>query len=106
MVDEDRQETAKKPRSPLLDENGKFVKGNPGGPGRPKGSRDALEYDFVNALQAEFNKRGAAAVAKLDAKALCDIVTKVLPKESRIDVADTFTDLLARAADVVSKRRG
>jgi len=105
MVDEDLkiQEQSREGR----DEKGRFIPGVSGNPaGKPRGSRHALEEDFVATLQNEFRKRGAVAVAELESKELCDIVTKVLPKESRIDLGDTFTDLLARAADVVSKRRG
>jgi hypothetical protein len=104
MVDDDRKQSDDNPN--FRDKSGRFMPGNPGSPGRPKGSRHALEEDFVATLQNEFRKRGALAIAQLESKELCDIVTKVLPKESRIDLGDTFTDLLARAADVVSKRRG
>lgn len=81
------------------DETGKFKPGNPGG-GRPKGSRHVLEEDFIAALQREFNRRGETAVEELDSKALCEMVTKVLPKESRVDVGETLADLVRRAADV------
>ena len=106
MTEEVRQETTAKPRSPLHDENGKFVKGNPGGPGRPRGMRDQLEYDFINAVQKEFALRGLAALSQLEAKELCDVAVKCLPKESRVDLGDTFSDLLRRADELVSQRGG
>ena len=84
----------------IRDERGRFLPGNPGSPGRPKGSRHVLEEDFIAALQREFNRRGSAAVEDLDSKALCEMVTKVLPKESRVDVGETIADLVRRAADV------
>ena len=89
----------------VRDERGRFLPGNPGSPGRPKGSRHALEEDFIATLQAEFRKRGEQAVTELESKELCDIVTKVLPKESRVELGETFSDLLRRADELLAQRR-
>lgn len=89
------------------DEKGRFIPGVSGNPkGKPKGSRHALEEDFVATLQDEFRKRGAVAVAALESKELCDIVAKVLPKESRMELGENFADLLARANELLANRRG
>lgn len=39
-----------------------FKPGNPGGPGRPKGSRNKLSESFLEALHADFQANGAAAI--------------------------------------------
>ncbi len=39
-----------------------FQPGNPGGPGRPKGSRNKLTESFLDALHSDFQAHGAAAI--------------------------------------------
>ena len=39
---------------PVIDEKGRFLKGTIGGPGRPKGSRNKLGEEFIQALYADF----------------------------------------------------
>lgn len=39
-----------------------FLPGNPGGPGRPKGSRNRLTEAFLDTLHADFQEHGAAAI--------------------------------------------
>lgn len=39
-----------------------FERGNPGGPGRPKGSRNKLSETFLEALHLDFQAHGAAAI--------------------------------------------
>lgn len=102
MADESRQDSDENPN--CRDSKGRFAPGNPGGPGRPKGLRDALEYDFINAVQREFAKRGVIALAALAPKEFCDVAVRCLPKESRMEVGEHFADLLMRAADVLAKR--
>ena len=102
MSDESRKQSDDNPN--FRDQRGRFLPGNPGSPGRPKGSRHALEEDFVATLQDEFRKRGAVAVAALESKELCDIVAKVLPKEARMELGENFADLLRQASDVLANR--
>lgn len=40
----------------------KFKLGNPGGPGRPRGSRNKLSEAFIEAVCADFQKHGIAAI--------------------------------------------
>ncbi len=47
------------------DESGKFVAGNPGGPGRPKGSRSRLTEDFLGDLAAAWAEHGKDAIDKV-----------------------------------------
>lgn len=39
-----------------------FQPGNPGGPGRPKGSRNKLTESFLDALHSDFQAHGAEAI--------------------------------------------
>lgn len=44
------------------DELGRFVPGHPGGPGRPKGSRNRLAESFFKALADDFEQHGIEAI--------------------------------------------
>lgn len=46
-------------------EDTQFKKGNPGGPGRPKGSRDKLSFDFIEALAKSFDEHGAEVIDRI-----------------------------------------
>ena len=89
------------------DQKGRFVPGVSGNPaGRPKGSRVVLEEDVVATFLAEFKERGAKAAADLDSKTLWELAVKLVPKEQKVELTDTFSDLLRRADELVSKRGG
>lgn len=45
--------------------DGTFAPGNPGGPGRPKGSRQKLSEAFINALADDFVMHGPDTVVRL-----------------------------------------
>lgn len=45
--------------------DGTFAPGNPGGPGRPKGSRQKLSEAFLNALADDFELHGHDTVVRL-----------------------------------------
>jgi hypothetical protein len=49
-------------KSEIRDETGRFVPGNPGGPGRPKGSRNRLAESFFKALADDFEQHGIEAI--------------------------------------------
>ena len=42
----------------IRDERGRYLKGAPGGPGRPVGSRNRLSEDFLRDLQADWEQHG------------------------------------------------
>lgn len=46
----------------IRDEHGRFVPGHPGGPGRPKGSRNRLAESFFKALADDFEQHGIEAI--------------------------------------------
>lgn len=56
----------------------------PGNSGRPKGSRNKLQADFINALAADFATEGEAVIRYVRADKPVDylkIIASVLPKE-------------------------
>ena len=42
----------------IRDEHGRYLKGIPGGPGRPVGSRNKLSQDFLGDLQEDWDQHG------------------------------------------------
>ena len=64
--------------------------GNPDlkpGPGRPKGSRNKLSNDFLNALYEDFKEFGAEAICLVREEktdVYLNIIAKVLPKDIQI----------------------
>jgi hypothetical protein len=66
------------------EETGRFLKGQKGGPGRPKGSRNALGEAFLADLQADWKEYGTAVIATVRAERPQDylkVVASILPKE-------------------------
>lgn len=64
-------------------EDTQFKPGNPGGPGRPKGSRSKLSEAFLRALADDFDEHGLETVAKVrDDKpdAYLNVIGKLMPK--------------------------
>jgi hypothetical protein len=64
--------------------NGQFVRGHPGGKGRPRGSRNKLSEQFLTDLQRIWKKRGLKCLQRLadgDPACLARVVASVLPKE-------------------------
>ena len=67
----------------MSNEATQFKKGNPGGPGRPKGSRSKLSEAFLKALSDDFDEHGLDAVQKVrDEKpdAYLNVIGKLMPK--------------------------
>jgi hypothetical protein len=75
----------------------------PGNPGRPKGSRNKLGEDFIQALAADFERHGAETIERVRVQspaAYLKVVASLLPKDVNLNVnnLDSLTDeqLLAR----------
>lgn len=66
-----------------------FGPGNNANPaGRPKGSRNKLGEEFVQALQADFNQHGAEAIVKVRTDkpdAYLKVIASILPKELNVN---------------------
>lgn len=71
-----------------------FQPGNPGGPGRPKGSRNRLTEAFLDRLHADFQEHGAAAIeaARIESPlGYIRIVAGLLPQ--KVEVAHGAADM-------------
>ena len=71
-------------------EDTQFKIGNPGGPGRPAGSKNRLSEDFLQALADSFEKHGAAAidhVVKNSPGEYLRIIANLVPKELLLAVS-------------------
>jgi hypothetical protein len=69
----------------------------PGNPGRPKGARNKLGEQFIEALQQDFEANGVAAIVKVrDEKpdAYLKVIASLMPKDLNINVNqfDGMTD--------------
>ena len=84
---------------------GRFVRGNSGGPGRPKGSRNRLGEEFLSDLYADWTEHGASVIAEVRERnpvAYLRTVAGLLPQQVGIttvreDVAAMTDEELARA---------
>lgn len=64
-------------------EDTQFKPGNPGGPGRPKGSRDKLAFHFIEALSESFEKDGPEVIDRLrkeQPQVYVNVIGKLMPK--------------------------
>lgn len=72
----------------------------PGNPGRPKGSRNKLGEDFLKALQADFERDGAAAIVAVRTEkpdAYLKVIASILPKQ--VDFGDDTQSALKESRD-------
>ena len=79
---------AKAPSSKGRAQNGRFRKGNKGGPGRPAGTRNKLSEDFVTALFTDFEANGAAAIKSAreeNPATYLRLVAGLVPKELHVE---------------------
>ena len=68
---------------------GRFLTGNSGGPGRPKGSRNKLGEEFVSAMYADFLEHGVAAIERMreeDPTAYVRVISSLCRGTSRLIV--------------------
>jgi hypothetical protein len=67
-----------------------FKPGNPGGPGRPKGSKNKLSESFLQALTENFAEHGKEAidhVCKNSPGEYLRIIAGLMPKEFMLEVS-------------------
>jgi hypothetical protein len=74
----------------------RFQPGNPGGPGRPQGSRNKLSEAFLDALYRDFQVNGVDAVASARAESplgYVRLIASLLPQRLEIErLAPAMTD--------------
>ena len=82
-----------------------FQPGQSGNPkGRPKGARNRLGTQFLEALEADFNQFGSDAIALVREKkpeVYMRVVADLLPKEANINVeaGEAFVNLWRKISD-------
>lgn len=88
--------------------NSRFQPGNPGGPGRPKGSRNRLSETFLDALYTDFQANGVEAIAAARAESplgYVRVIAGLLPQKLEVnrgatDVSDDeLLAVIMQAAD-------
>ena len=94
----------------LRDLNGRFKKGNNGGPGRPPGSRNSLGDDFIAAIHLDWREHGPAVLKEVRSSspaAYLRVVASLVPRQISVDARDDFTgvsdqELMAQLADCLA----
>ncbi len=89
--------------TPVARINGKF---GPGNPGRPKGSRNKLAENFIQALYNDFDSHGVEAIQRVradDPSTYVRVIAGLLPKELEIKrpLADLTDDELVNAVTLI-----
>ncbi len=93
---------AKAPANRSRAQNGRFRKGNKGGPGRPPGTRNKLSEDFVTALCEDFEANGVAAIKSAREEspaAYLRLVASLVPKELDATVSGDNTIVISWMPD-------
>ena len=70
-------------------EDTQFQVGHPGGPGRPKGSKNKLSESFLRALANDFEKHGEGAIERVREShpgEYLSIIAGLMPKELLLEV--------------------
>tara|TARA_R110000796_G_scaffold126749_1_gene241701 strand:- start:8053 stop:8325 length:273 start_codon:yes stop_codon:yes gene_type:complete len=86
------------------DGNGKFIKGHTvKSPGRPRGYRQQFVEQFVQTLQEDFEKHGAAAMVQVrqeKPEVYLQVAAKLIPKEIEVDMyADILNEITIRVVE-------
>lgn len=66
-----------------------FEKGNPGGPGRPKGSRNKLSEDFLRDAHNAWQDHGVQALkvmAQDEPAKFVQVIASIVPKQDQLDI--------------------
>lgn len=79
------------------DKTGRFLAGNSGNGGRPKGARSKLGEAFIEDMLADWEANGPAAITRVRAEkpdAYLKVVASILPKDLNVNInqTDTMTD--------------
>jgi hypothetical protein len=85
--------------------NGRFLPGNSGFGGRPKGSRNKLGEQFIADLADAWQKHGATALeacAIEEPAQFCRVVASLLPKQAELNVD---IDIMADVSSVLQAFR-
>jgi hypothetical protein len=81
---------------PSKDETtGRFLPGNSGGPGKPKGARNKLGEEFIQALHEDFQSHGVAAIQAVRTERpheYVKVIASLLPKELKVTTESDLTD--------------
>ena len=92
------------------DEDGRFLMGNIGGPGRPKGSRNKLAQKFIDEAYASWEKHGAAVFERLATESpakYAQIIAALIPQHFKVEHDHTLTlsedDLRAKLLEIRAK---
>jgi hypothetical protein len=85
----------------IRDERGRYLKGMPGGPGRPLGSRNKLTEDFLADMHAAWLQHGQNVIDRLISERPDVFLLAMLKiaQVHRVEVADQ-ANLTARAAEM------
>ena len=70
------------------DEGGRFLMGNIGGPGRPKGSRNKLAQDFIDKVYEDWQAHGAKAIIAMREQSpskYCALVAALIPQHFKVE---------------------
>ena len=97
---------------PEQDLKGRFIAGNSGNGGRPKGSRNKLGEDFLRALHADFVAHGVEAIEQTRIEkpdAYLKVIASILPKQLEAKGSafegvsdDELADLIAAAREALA----
>lgn len=95
------------------DAKGRFLQGNSGNPyGKPKGCRNKLGEAFTEALYADFQRDGIAAIERMrleDPSGYVRVIAGLLPKQVEIDrnpLAEMSDDELGNLIDLIRAADG
>src|SRR5215471_899688 len=76
------------------DEGGRFLMGNIGGPGRPKGSRNKLAQQFIEDCYASWQVQGAGALDRMATESpakYCALMANLIPQHFKVEHDHTLT---------------
>ena len=96
-------------KNPYRDEKGRFLKGNPGSPGRPKGSigADRLLRMTLEALDELGGKEYLIEQGRTHPRAFLAFLSKVLPRDIKLQQQDAgwvIDDLINRRRQLQGQR--